>query len=115
MRADVVGCTLPDKARRSPPQHAVEFIDEQIGRLVGIAGCYRRTQIRARNLNPSLGREHPLPVAEIGFHVDAYAKNIRLVPEKSLGFRFESRFHGVGEIKVNAAEDEFGAVFGRCD
>ena len=115
MRTDVVGCTLPDHAGRSPPQHAVEFVDEQIGRLVGIAGCNRRTQIRSRNLDPSLGREHPLPVVEIGFHVDAHAKYVRLMAEKPFGFRFKSRFHCVGEPEVNAAENEVGAVFGRCD
>ena len=115
MRPDVVGCTPPDDAGDSPPQHAIEFVDEQIGRLVGIARCNRGTHIRPCNLDPALGREHPLPVVEIGLHVDTHAENIRLVAEKSFGFRFESRFHGVGELDVNAAEDEIGAVFGRCD
>ena len=115
MRPDVDGCTLSDDAGRSPAQHAVEFVDEQIGRRVGIARCDGGTHIRPRNLDPSFGREHPLPMVKIGFNVDAHAKNIRLVTEKSFGFRFESRFHCVGELEVNAPEDEIGAVFGRCD
>ena len=115
MRPDVVGGALPDYAGRSPAQHAVEFVDEQIGRRVGIVRCYRGTQIGSRNLDSSFGREHPLPVMDIGFNVDAHAKDIRLVAKKSFGFRFESRFHCVGELNVNAPEDEISAVFGRFD
>ena len=113
MRPDVVGCSLPDDTGRSPAQHAVEFVDEQIGRLVSIARGDGSTPIRPGNLDPSLRREHPSPMVKIGFNVDAHAKNIRLVAEKSFRFRFESRFHCVGELDVNAPEDEIGAVFGR--
>ena len=105
MRPDVVGCTLSDDAGRSPTQHAIEFVDEQIGRLVGVARCDGGTHIRPRNLNPSLGCEHPSPMVKIGFNVDAHAKNIRLVAEKPFGFRFVSRLHCVGELDVNPPED----------
>jgi len=115
MRPDVTGCALPDYAGCSPPQHAVEFVDEQISRFVGVARCDRGAHIRPGNLDPSFGREHSFPVANIGFDVDAHTKNIRLMAEKPFGFSLERRFHCVGELEVNAPEDEIAAMFGGCD
>jgi hypothetical protein len=115
MCSNVVGCTLAYDGRRSPPQHAVEFVDKQIGRLVGIVRCHRGTQIRSRNFDAPLGREHPLPMVNVGFHVDADAENVGLVTEEPCSLRFEGCFHCFSELKMNAAENQIGAVFGRCD
>lgn len=103
MRADVVGGALTDQTRRSPSQHAIEFVDQQIDRLVGIARCYRRREIRPCDFDPSLRRDHPLPMLGIRFNVDPYAENIVMVAEQPFGLRLQGRFHCVGQPEVYSA------------
>ena len=81
MRSNVVRSAPTDNSGHSLPQHAVEFVDEQIDRSVGVFRRHRRGQIRSGNLNSSFGYEDACPIAEVTFNVDAHSKNIRLVAE----------------------------------
>ena len=115
MRPNVVGGTLPHEAGRSLSQHAVEFVDKQIDRFVGIAGCHRRRQIRSGDFDAALCCDDPHSAVKIRFNVDPHPEDVGMVTEKPFGFPSEGRFHCVGQPNVDPAQDEFGTGCGGYD
>lgn len=97
---DVVSRATSQQIRRPLAQHSIELVDQQgNGGRSGICGD-GRGEIGTGHFNETLGREVSIATAQIALHLDAEAKDARLMSEQAICLGFDRRLLGLTEFDV---------------
>lgn len=89
-------------------EQAVEFVDEEVGGLVGIFCGDAGEQVGAADFDVALGYEDLAAAGGVEFDVDAHAVDAGFVTEEAVHLGVEGVAHGVREGEVNAAKEQLG-------
>ncbi len=88
---------------------AVELVDQQVDRLVGVLGGDGREHVGAADLDVAFGDEHGASAGGVVFEIDADAIDSRFVPEQAFGLASQGVAQGVGEGEVDTAKKDLRA------
>lgn len=93
-------------------EQAVEFVDEEVGRLVGVFRGDGGEKIRTADLDMPLGHENGAAAGRVVLKVDSDAINPRFVAEEAFGFCAKRVAQGVGESEMDTAKKDLRAGVG---
>ena len=94
---------------RAAMKRAVELVDQEIDRLVGVLGGDAGEQIGAADFNMALGHEDGPASRGVVFEIDANAIDVGGVAEELFGFSAKGVAKGVGVGEVDSAKKDLRA------